>query len=187
MWKATIGFVMSVRPHGTIRLPLYGFSWNLMYIFSKTCRENSNFTKAWQEWRVLYMKTCVRLWHRTKFFLKWRMSQIKGVEKKKKRFITPSHRSYHKEVSHATLYRIYSQRRLVARDLCTLMMMVIMMTKQFCGTTDVCSRKASFMSSARDTISSVDCLYAGLNMFKSNLYAVRFDLCSLFGELRNNG
>jgi hypothetical protein len=42
--KATINFVMSVRlfvcPHGTTRLPLDGFSWNLIFeSFSKICRK----------------------------------------------------------------------------------------------------------------------------------------------------
>jgi len=50
----TISFVMSVRlsirPHGTTRLPLTGFSWNLIYEdFSKTCRETSSFIKTGQE------------------------------------------------------------------------------------------------------------------------------------------
>ena len=41
LWKATIRFVMPVRPHGTTRLPLEGFWWNLRFkIFSKICREN---------------------------------------------------------------------------------------------------------------------------------------------------
>ena len=43
--KATIGFVMSVRPHGTTRLPLDRFSQSLVseyFFFSKTCPENSS-------------------------------------------------------------------------------------------------------------------------------------------------
>ena len=52
--KATISFVMSVRssvrPHGTTRLPLDEFSWNLIFeCFSKICRENSSLIKIWQE------------------------------------------------------------------------------------------------------------------------------------------
>jgi len=44
--NATIGCIMSVLlsilPHGTTRLPLNGFSWNLVYeYFSKFCRKNS--------------------------------------------------------------------------------------------------------------------------------------------------
>jgi len=42
--KRSISFVMyvylSIRPHGTIRLPLDGFSWNLMFkIFRKSVRK----------------------------------------------------------------------------------------------------------------------------------------------------
>jgi hypothetical protein len=41
---ATISSVMSVsprvRPHGTTRLPLDGFSWNLIRVFPKICRED---------------------------------------------------------------------------------------------------------------------------------------------------
>jgi hypothetical protein len=40
--KATVSFVMSVRPHGTTRLPLGVFSWNLISdCFSIICGENS--------------------------------------------------------------------------------------------------------------------------------------------------
>jgi hypothetical protein len=44
---------------GFARLPLDGFSWNLIFenFFSKTYRESSNFTKIGQEYRALYMKT----------------------------------------------------------------------------------------------------------------------------------
>ena len=39
----------SVSPNGTTRLPLDGFSWNLIFeYFSKICRENSCFIKIWQ-------------------------------------------------------------------------------------------------------------------------------------------
>jgi len=52
--KGTISFVtpvcLSVRPHRTTWLPLYGFSWNLVFeYFSKICRENSRVIKIWQE------------------------------------------------------------------------------------------------------------------------------------------
>ena len=47
--RVTISFVMSVRPHGTTRLPLDVFSINLMLEdLSKTCRENSRFIKIGQ-------------------------------------------------------------------------------------------------------------------------------------------
>ena len=56
--KATMSFVMSVRPHGTPQLPLAGVSWNLIFEdFSKICRENSSLIKIGQEWRALYMET----------------------------------------------------------------------------------------------------------------------------------
>ena len=46
----SISFVMSVRRHGTTRLPLDGFSWNVTFErFSKICRENSSFMKIRQE------------------------------------------------------------------------------------------------------------------------------------------
>jgi hypothetical protein len=62
-WKATISSVTSVCPHGTTPLSLGGFWWTLVFrLFSKICRENSNFIKIWQEWRVLYMKTFSHLW-----------------------------------------------------------------------------------------------------------------------------
>jgi hypothetical protein len=48
--KATVIFVMSVRPHGTTRLLLDWFSWNLIFeYFSEICRENASFIKIWQE------------------------------------------------------------------------------------------------------------------------------------------
>ena len=47
--KATISFVVSVRPHSTRRLPLDGFSWTSMFKYvSKICRENSRFIKIEQ-------------------------------------------------------------------------------------------------------------------------------------------
>ena len=52
--KATINFAMSVclsvRPHGTARLPLDGFLWNFIFEhFSKNCRENLSYIETWQE------------------------------------------------------------------------------------------------------------------------------------------
>jgi hypothetical protein len=44
--KATISFIMSVCPHGRTRLPLDGFSWNLIFeYFWKNCQDNSSFVK----------------------------------------------------------------------------------------------------------------------------------------------
>jgi hypothetical protein len=46
--KMTVSFVMSVRPRGTARLPLDGFSWNLISFVSKICLESSSVLKIWQ-------------------------------------------------------------------------------------------------------------------------------------------
>jgi hypothetical protein len=41
---------LSVSPHGTTRLPLDGFWWNLMFeLFPEICRQNSSFIKIRQE------------------------------------------------------------------------------------------------------------------------------------------
>jgi hypothetical protein len=58
--KATISFIMSVRPFGTTRVPMNGFSWNFIFEdFSNISRVHSSFIKIWQEWRALYMTTLV--------------------------------------------------------------------------------------------------------------------------------
>jgi hypothetical protein len=31
LWKGTVGYVMSVRPHGVTRIPLDGLSWHLIF------------------------------------------------------------------------------------------------------------------------------------------------------------
>jgi hypothetical protein len=51
-----------VRPHGTILLPLNGFSIDFISEhFSKICRgKKSIFIKIWQEWGVLYINRNVR-------------------------------------------------------------------------------------------------------------------------------
>ena len=66
--KVTTSFVMylrlSVRPHGTTRLALDGFSWNLVFVnFSEICRENSSFIKIGQEKWVLHIKTNIHFYH----------------------------------------------------------------------------------------------------------------------------
>jgi hypothetical protein len=79
--KATISFVLagwlSVRPHGTTRIPLDRFSWNfILSVFGK-CVE-----KIWQEYCVLYMNSNKHLWsYLAQFFLEWKMFQTKVVEK----------------------------------------------------------------------------------------------------------
>jgi hypothetical protein len=61
--KMTVSFVMCVCSHGTTRLPLDGFSWNLIFkYFLRICLESSIFIEIWQEKWVLYMKTYVHLY-----------------------------------------------------------------------------------------------------------------------------
>jgi hypothetical protein len=73
---------LSVRPHGTTRLPLDGFSWNLIFeYFSKIFLENLRFVQLWQGKRALYKKICVHSWFRPEFFLEWVMFQTEIAEK----------------------------------------------------------------------------------------------------------
>jgi hypothetical protein len=56
----------SVYPHGATRLPMKGFSWNLIFeCLSATCRENSSLIKIRRErlsftWRSVYI--CDIIW-----------------------------------------------------------------------------------------------------------------------------
>ena len=48
--SSCLSVCLSVCPHGTTRLPLDSFPWNLIFkYFSKICRENSSFIEIWQE------------------------------------------------------------------------------------------------------------------------------------------
>jgi hypothetical protein len=78
----------SVCPHGTTRLSLDGFSWNLVFEnFLKLTWENSNFIKIGQEERVLHMMTNIHFWsYVARFFLEWEMFQTNVVEKVKTHF-----------------------------------------------------------------------------------------------------
>jgi hypothetical protein len=71
-----------VCPHGTTRLPLGGLSWSFTFEnFSKICRENSSLIAVWQEYLIVYMKSCVHLWYRlAKLFIELTMFQTKFVE-----------------------------------------------------------------------------------------------------------
>jgi hypothetical protein len=56
--QATVSVFMSVcppvLPRVTTRLPLDGFSWNLIFeCFSKICTENSNFIEIWRAYRYI--------------------------------------------------------------------------------------------------------------------------------------
>jgi len=59
--KAPVIFAMSFTPHALARLPLDGFSWNLMSrTFMKICPENPEhpiLAKIWQKYRTLHVKT----------------------------------------------------------------------------------------------------------------------------------
>ena len=64
----TISVWMPVFPHGTARLPLDGFSLNLIFEdFSKTCSEKSSVITIWQEkngyvaWRPTYIDDHISL------------------------------------------------------------------------------------------------------------------------------
>ena len=80
---------LPVRTHETIRLPLDGFSWSLIFRhFSKICRHNSTFIKIWQEYPALYMKTNTHFCsYLTCFSFKRLMFQTKVVEKIEKRIL----------------------------------------------------------------------------------------------------
>ena len=78
--KIAKSFVMSVclslRPHGTSRLPLVRLSWNVIFhYFSKPFPENSRFIKIWQEERLL--------WHRSLFTFpmvsRWILLRMKNI------------------------------------------------------------------------------------------------------------
>ena len=73
---------LSVCPHGTSLLTPSGFWWNLIFeCVVKSCREDWSTVQIWQVLWLLYIETCVRLWHLTELFLELEMFQIKFVEK----------------------------------------------------------------------------------------------------------
>jgi hypothetical protein len=55
-------------------------------IFSKNWREDSIFTKIWQEEEVVDTKTYVNLWYLAELFLEWEMFPTKVVKKTHLRF-----------------------------------------------------------------------------------------------------
>jgi len=59
LWKMTIRFFITVRPHGTTRLPLDGFLWHVIFWdFSKMCWENS-FSLEWYQQPTRCSKICI--------------------------------------------------------------------------------------------------------------------------------
>jgi len=83
--KATINFVMSVRSHGTTRLPLDGFSWNLIFEdLSKICETIQVSLKSDKNNSGTLVKTNIHFWsHLAHFFLEWETFATELVEKVK--------------------------------------------------------------------------------------------------------
>jgi hypothetical protein len=75
---------LSVRPHGTARLPRDGFSLNLTSFehFSKICPENSSFNKIRYDKLNGTLRECrYNFWScLSHFFLEWEIFQTKVVE-----------------------------------------------------------------------------------------------------------
>jgi hypothetical protein len=74
---------LSVHTHGTTRLPLDRFWWNLIFeLFLQICQQNSSFIKIQQLQHVLYVKMLSHLWqYLNDFFLEWETFKIQVVEK----------------------------------------------------------------------------------------------------------
>jgi hypothetical protein len=86
--KAIISFVvsacLSVRPHGTNRLPLDGFLLNLIFEhLSQICRENSCLIKIWQNGYFMYICVTSR-WFRRRMI---NVSDKSCIEYQNTRFI----------------------------------------------------------------------------------------------------
>ena len=88
MPRATISVVMSVRPYGTTRLQVDGFSWHLIFDISpKICRGSSSYVKICPQQAALYMNTSVHLWkYPAEFFWERENFQIKIFRKSKYTF-----------------------------------------------------------------------------------------------------
>ena len=68
--RLLVSSCMSVSPRETTQLPLYRFSWNLLFeYFSKICREKSSLIKIWQQQQVLRGKTNLYFWSFLAHFL----------------------------------------------------------------------------------------------------------------------
>jgi len=93
--KSTNSFVVSSCP--SVRFEQLSSHWTNFHeiwcfdCLSRICRENSSFVKICQEWRVPFMKTCIRLWQCiAKFFVEWEMLRTKVVEKMKTHVLCPT-------------------------------------------------------------------------------------------------
>jgi hypothetical protein len=85
--KANISFVMSVRPHGTTRLPLHGFWWGLIFelIFRKSVEKiqvSLRYDKndGYCTWRCFHIYDNISL-------NKWEIFQINFLDKIKTQFV----------------------------------------------------------------------------------------------------
>ena len=86
--KATVSFVMSVRPRGTTGLPLDGFWWNLVTAsFFRTYVKEIQVSLKIPPERVLYMKTFSHLWQYLAEFLEWEMFQIKSFRENQNTYL----------------------------------------------------------------------------------------------------
>ena len=76
---------LSVRPRWDNSAPIGWFFMKFdiwAFFFRKICRENSSFTKIWQEQRVVYVNMFVHLWlYLVQFFLEWETFRDKIIEK----------------------------------------------------------------------------------------------------------
>ena len=109
----SFSFVSSVCPHGTNRVPMDGFLWNLVLEdCSKMRRKNSNFIKILHKWRVLLMKTYVHLWYVSELFLEWEIC-IKTCREIRNtlfifiKFFPPENRAFY-DVSEQNTHCVYT-------------------------------------------------------------------------------
>jgi hypothetical protein len=80
--RAAVSFVVSVRPHGTTRLQLDGFSWNLIFEFFENL--SRKFKRHWNLKSITgaLREDNIHFWsYLARFFLEWEMFQTKVVEK----------------------------------------------------------------------------------------------------------
>ena len=84
--RAAVNFVLSGLSLPTIcpsvNSPNTGWIFMKIYIWIFFFQKDSDFTKIWREYRVLYMKTNIHFWsYLAQFFLEWEMFQTKVVQK----------------------------------------------------------------------------------------------------------
>jgi hypothetical protein len=68
--RLLISLCPSACSHALARIPLHGFSWNLILdTFMKICRQTRDFAKNAQQHQALHMDTKVRLYHSQQYEL----------------------------------------------------------------------------------------------------------------------